>query len=151
MIKWVEKEIQRVENRIDQLIEQEALLAQEMKLLLSVNGVGKVTAWTLLGYLSEMGKLKRNKIVALAGIAPFNRDTGAFKGKRRIEAGRAKVRKCLYMAAQSAARHNPVIKPYVQGLRARGKPYKCAMVAAMRKILIHLHILIKKHHLALDL
>ena len=149
MIKTVEKEIQRIEKYIDQLIKEDEQLAQEMYILQSVNGVGKVTAWTLLGYLGEIGKLKRNKIVALAGIAPFNRDTGTFTGKRRIEGGRAKVRKCLYMAAQTAARHNPVIKPYVQRLRARGKPYKCAMVAAMRKLLIHLHIQIKNHHLAL--
>lgn len=149
MIKQIEKRIEVVDNRIRDLVKKDHQLSQEAGLLQSVSGVGPVTAWTLLAYLSELGKLKRNQIVALAGIAPYNRDTGRFKGKRKIEGGRAKVRKCLYMAAQTAAIHNPVIKPYVEGLRARGKPYKCAMVAAMRKLLIHLHFLMKNHQLSL--
>jgi len=149
MIKEVEKELQRIEKQIRKLVANDQQLTEETNILQSVCGVGEVPAWTLLSYLSEIGKLKRNQLVALAGIAPFNKDTGIFKGKRRIEGGRAKVRKCLYMAAQTAAIHNPVIKAYVDGLRARGKPYKCAMVAAMRKLLIHMHILIKKHQLTL--
>ena len=149
MIKEVEKELQRIEKQIRKLVANDRQLNEETNILQSVCGVGEVTAWTLLSYLSEIGKLKRNQLVALAGIAPFNKDTGIFKGKRSIEGGRAKVRKCLYMAAQTAAVHNPVIKAYVDGLRARGKPYKCAMVAAMRKLLIHLHILIKNYQLTL--
>ena len=117
--------------------------------LQGVKGVGKVTAWTLMGYLSEMPHLGRNQLVALAGIAPYNRDSGKTSGKRSIWAGRAKVRKCLYMAAQTAAQHNPIIKPYVQGLIDRGKPYKCAIVAAMRKLLIHLQSLLKIQQKAL--
>ncbi len=148
-IEWMIKRIEVVDNRIRDLVKKDHQLSKEAGLLQSVSGVGPVTAWTLLAYLSELGQLKRNQIVALAGIAPYNRDTGRFKGKRKIEGGRAKVRKCLYMAAQTAAIHNPVIKPYVEGLRARGKPYKCAMVAAMRKLLIHLHFLMKNHQLSL--
>ena len=72
-------------------------------------------------------------VVALAGLAPYNRDSGKSRSKRSIQGGRAKVRKCLYMAARTAARHNPVIKPYVEGLLARDKPYKSALGAAMRK------------------
>ena len=82
----------------------------------SVSGIGKTTAWAILAYLSEINSLKRNQLVALAGIAPFNKDSGKYRGKRRIEGGRAKVRKCLYMAAQSAAVHNQHIKEYVDGL-----------------------------------
>ena len=149
MIKVVEKEIQRIEQQIEKIVNNDQQITEEMKIFESVVGVGKVTAWTVLAYLSEIGTLKRNQIVALAGIAPYNKDTGVFKGRRTIEGGRAKVRKCLYMAAQTAARHNPVIKPYVEGLKARGKPYKWVMVAVMRKLLIHMHILIKNHHLAL--
>lgn len=149
MIKQVKKRIEVIDRRIQDLVNEDQALCQQARLLQSVCGVGPVTAWTLLGYLSELGKLKRNEIVALAGIAPYNRDSGRFKGKRKIEGGRAKVRKCLYMAAQTAAIHNPVIKPYVEGLIARGKPYKCAMVAAMRKMLIHLHFLMKNHQLSL--
>ena len=149
MMKMIQKELERMDDQIQALVQKDHQLSEEARLLQSVSGVGSVTAWTLLAYFSELGKLKRNEIVALAGIAPYNRDTGRFKGKRKIEGGRAKVRKCLYMAAQTATTHNPVIKPYVEGLRARGKPYKCAMVAAMRKLLIHLHILMKNHQLSL--
>ena len=102
----------------------------------------------LLAYLCEIAILTRNQLVALAGIALFNADSGTYTGRRCIQGGRAKVRKCLYMAAQTAATHNPVIAAYVEGLRARGKPYKCAIVAAMRKLLIHLQSLIKKAELA---
>ena len=115
----------------------------------SVIGVGRTTAWTLLAYVGEITELSGNRLVALIGIALFNDDSGKASKKRRIESGRAKVRKCLYMAAQSAAVHNEHIKKYVDGLRARGKPYKCAIVAAMRKILIHLQSLLKKQEIIL--
>jgi len=70
---------------------------------------------------------------------PFNKDSGKSSGKRHFYAGRAKVRSCLFMAAKSAARYNPVIKPCVERLNDKGKPYKCVMVAAMRKLIAHLH------------
>ncbi len=149
MMKMIQKELEGIDSQIQDLVENDQQLSEEAQIHQSVCGIGPITAWTLMAYLSELGKLKRNQIVALAGIAPYNKDTGNFKGKRGIEGGRAKVRKCLYMAVQTAAIHNPVIKSYVEGLRARGKPYKCAMVAAMRKMLIHLHILIKNHQLNL--
>ncbi|MGJ3241681.1 MAG: transposase [Opitutales bacterium] len=91
----------------------------------------------------------RNEIVALVGLAPHPKDSGKKKGKRRIEAGRAKVRRCLYMAAQTAAVHNPHIKAYVNHLREREKAYKQAITAAMRKLLLHLRTLLKKQILAL--
>lgn len=122
MIKVVEKEIQRIEQQIEKIVNNDQQITEEMKIFESVVGVGKVTAWTVLAYLSEIGTLKRNQIVALAGIAPYNKDTGVFKGRRTIEGGRAKVRKCLYMAAQTAARHNPVIKPYVEASRPEESP-----------------------------
>ena len=149
MISVIEKELALVERQIEKLIATSASLQAGVAALQSVKGVGKVTAWTLLAYLSEMPLLTRNKVVALAGIAPFNRDSGKTSAKRSIFAGRAKVRRCLYMAAQTAAMHNPVIKPYVQALIARGKPYKCAIVAAMRKLLIHLQSLLKLQQKAL--
>lgn len=96
-----------------------------------------------------MGKLSRNQLVALAGLAPYNRDSGKKQGRRFIRAGRAKVRRCLYMAAQSAAVHNPHIKAYVKRLRANGKLYKVAITAAMRKLLIHLQTIIKNAEYAL--
>lgn len=143
MISILEKELQSIEQKIQQLIETDEQMAQQSTIMQSVVGVGSTTAWTILAYLGEVTSLGRNQLVALAGVAPYNRDSGKFKGKRKIEGGRAKVRTCLYMAAQTAAVHNPHIKAYVDGLRARGKPYKCAMVAAMRKLLIHLQSLLK--------
>ena len=148
MIKVLQKEIDLIDKAISKTVDSNTKLKSRAQTMQSVQGVGKVTAWTLLAYLSEMDQLGRNKLVALAGIAPFNRDSGRFSGKRSIQGGRAKVRKCLYMAAHTAASCNPVIAAYVQGLRDRGKPYKCAIVAAMRKLLIHLQSLIKKSQLS---
>ena len=149
MIGIIEEELDEIDRQIEQLIEKDEVMSSYSSTMQSVVGIGKTTAWSILAYLSEITELKRNQLIALAGIAPFNKDSGKFQGKRRIEGGRAKVRKCLYMAAQSAAVHNEHIKKYVDGLRARGKPYKCAIVAAMRKILIHLQILLKKQQITL--
>ena len=148
MIKILEKEISTIDKAIDELVGSEPELKSRSEIIQSVQGVGKITAWTLLAYLSEIEHLNRNRLVALAGIAPFNRDSGKFSGKRSIIGGRAKVRRCLYMAAHTAANCNPIIAAYVKGLRDRGKPYKCAIVAAMRKLLIHIHALLKKHQLS---
>ncbi len=132
------RELAQIEKEIHSQIDAHPALSAQVQKLVSIVGVGEVTAWTTLGYLGEIDKLRRNEVVALAGIAPFNRDSGKMNGKRRIIGGRAKVRKCLYMAAQTASLRNPVIKPYFEHLRSKGKPYKCAMVAAMRKLLLHM-------------
>lgn len=145
----LEKELHAIEKRIRKLVKSDPDLQEQAKVAQSVIGVGEITAWTILCCLSEIHTLSRNKIVALAGIAPFNDDSGKTKKKRRIQEGRAKVRKCLYMATKTAAVHNPVIKEYVEKLRERGKPYNCAIVAGMRKLLLHLQSLLKKHALAL--
>ena len=149
MIGIIEEELAQIDNQIERLIDQYPLMNQQSSKMQSVSGIGKTTAWAILAYLSEINSLKRNQLVALAGIAPFNKDSGKYRGKRRIEGGRAKVRKCLYMAAQSAAIHNQHIKEYVDGLRARGKPYKCAIVAAMRKLLIHIQSILKNTQFSL--
>jgi transposase len=149
MIAFIEKELKALEEEIQKVIESDEAMNQQNLTMQSVSGIGETTAWSILAYLGEITSLGRNQLVALAGVAPYNKDSGKFKGKRRIEGGRAKVRKCLYMAAQSAAVHNPHIKSYVDGLRARGKPYKCAIVAAMRKLLIHLQSLLKNPQNAL--
>lgn len=147
MIKILEKEIDALEQALTKLIDSDPALQTRCQLIQSVKGVGRVTAWTLLANLSEMELLQRNQLVALAGLAPFNRDSGKFAGKRSIIGGRAKVRACLYMAAHTAASCNPVIAPYVKKLRDRGKPYKCAIVAAMRKLLLHIQSLLKNNPL----
>ncbi len=138
ILKTLGVELTRIEKDIQSQVDAHPLLKAQVHHLISIVGIGKITAWTTLGYLGEIDKIKRNEVVALAGIAPFNRDSGKMNGRRRIMGGRAKVRKCLYMAAQTASMRNPVIKPYFEHLRAKGKPYKCAMVAAMRKLLLHM-------------
>jgi len=143
MIAYVEQELSLIEKQIEQLIAADNTLNEEVNRVQSIKGIGKVNAWTLTAYLGEIRDLKRNQLVALAGLAPFNRDSGKSIKNRFISGGRAKVRKALYMAATCAAVHNPVIKPYVNKLRERGKPYKCAIVAAMRKLLLHVQSLLK--------
>ena len=138
MIAFAQRQLQTLDRAIRLHLSKQPQLSAQARELISVQGVGEVTAWTILAYLPEIATLGRNQLVALAGVAPFNRDSCQTNRKRRILGGRAKVRRCLYMAAHTAATHNPVIRPYVQGLLARGKPYKCAIVAAMRKLLIHL-------------
>jgi transposase len=142
-MRFLQREIEAIETKIKTIIAADKQMHRRDELMQSISGVGEMTSWSFIAYLDELAMLKRNEAVALVGLAPFNKDSGKTKGKRHIYGGRAKVRSCLYMAAQSAARYNPVIKPYVQRLKDKGKPYKCVMVAAMRKLVIHMHSQIK--------
>lgn len=145
MIEQINAQIKEIDQAIEAVIQKsERLHAQDISLQ-SVCGVGKVTSWTLLAYLSEINQLGRNQIVALAGLAPFNRDSGKKEGKRFIQGGRSKVRRALFMAAKTASQHNPVIKTYVDRLiNEKKKPYKSALTAAMRKLLIHIQSNLQK-------
>ena len=145
--KALEKEIVLLEQQLRQLVEDTPELKTPCQTITSVKGVGEITAWTIVAQLGEISQLSRNQLVALAGLAPFNDDSGKHSGKRFIHGGRAKVRRVLFMAARTAAQCNPVVRPYVEALIARGKPYKCALTAAMRKILIHIQSLLKKNQL----
>ena len=145
----LKEEIAQIEKLIRETVSANEKIASQVCCLESISGVGEVTAWTIVAFLGEISLLTRNQLVALAGVAPFNRDSGKFRGQRRIIGGRGKVRTVLYMAATTAAVHNPVIREYVERLRERGKPYKCAIVAAMRKMLIHMQSELKKNELAL--
>ncbi len=138
VLRFMEKEQARVEEEIKKLVSGHPILRGQAQTLMNIVGVGELTAWMTLGYLDEINTIGRNQVVALVGIAPFNRDSGKINSRRKIMGGRAEVRKCLYMAAQTASRCNPVLKPYFERLRAKGKPYKCAMVAVMRKLLLHM-------------
>ncbi|MCB1122713.1 MAG: transposase, partial [Verrucomicrobiae bacterium] len=143
IIAVLQKEIERIDRAIEKLVKERQPLRDQDTIYQSVCGIGAITSWTILAYLGDISRFKRNQLVALVGVAPFNKDTGKKIGKRTIQGGRAKVRRCLFMAARTAAAHNPVIRAYVQRLCQRGKPYKCALVAAMRKLLIHIHSLSK--------
>ncbi len=149
MIRLLESEIKALDGRIRKVVRSEQSLHQKEQVMLEVTGVGEITAWTILAYLNEITLTSRSKIAALAGVAPFNKDSGKTIKRRHIQAGRAKVRRVLYMATKTAAIHNPHIKAYVDRLRfEKGKPYKWAIVAAMRKLLIHLQVRLKEHEIS---
>ena len=114
-------------------------------LLGDVKGLGPATVATLIGEMPELGKLNRRQISALAGVAPYNHDSGRLKGKRCISGGRATLRTALYMATLVATRHNPVIQAFYQRLLGAGKLKKVALVACMRKLLTILNAMIKNN------
>ena len=125
------------------LVTQSSWLRAKVAALSAVKGVGVLSATTLLAALPELGSLSKNQAASLAGLAPFNRDSGAFRGQRHIHGGRLPVRHALYMPALVAARSNPVIKSFYDRLRLNGKPAKLALTASMRKLLVHLNSLLK--------
>ena len=135
--------LERIEARIKELLAASDEVKTRIERLTQVAGVGAMSAYTLLVYLPELGKLSRGVIAALAGVAPMNADSGPMRGQRHIRGGRAPARKALYMAALCATLHNPLIKAFYKTLRGRGKPAKVALTAVMRKLLLHLNSLLK--------
>ncbi len=144
-LRHLERQLETVTQKIQQLITEDEALKAHSELLLQVKGVGNITAMTLLARVPELGKVGRKQIAAIVGVAPFNQDSGQFKGVRKIWGGRAEVRQVLYMATLSACLHNPVIREYYQRLRASGKMAKVAIVACMRKLLVMLNAMIRDH------
>jgi transposase len=142
-IRWLEKRVTEAEGDIDTAIQGSPVWRAQDDLLRSVPSIGRITARTLLAELPELGTLDRRAIAALVGIAPFNCDSGHFRGRRKIWGGRPGVRKALYMAALVAARHNPLLARFYQRLRAAGKPGKVALVAVMRRLLTIINAMIK--------
>lgn len=142
-IQWLNKQIKDVEGDIDQLIEQSPLWMTREKLLRSVPGIGPATTYSLIGHLPELGQLDRRQIAALVGLAPYPRESGAWKGQRFIVGGRAQVRTALYMAALTAMQRNPTLKKFYEQLIARNKPKKLAITATMRKLLTMLNAMLR--------
>ena len=138
-IRWLEKQLARVDDDLDDTIENSPVWRAKDDLLQSVPGVGPRMSRTLLGDLPELGTLTRKQIAALVGVAPLARDSGTFRGRRTVWGGRATVRSALYMSALVASRFNPVIRTFYQRLRTAGKPPKVALTACMRKLLIILN------------
>ena len=144
-IKWLEKELASLDDDLDHTIKNSALWREKDDLLQSVKGVGPIVSRTLLGYLPELGRLNRKQIASLAGLAPYNNDSGARFGKRSIWGGRAEVRSVLYMAAVTAIRWNDVLGAFYRRLVDAGKPKKVALTAVMRKLLIRLNAMMRSH------
>jgi transposase len=135
LLRQIHDRIKQVEKRIARLIDSDDDLAGRRDLLLSVPGVGKTTAATLAAQLPELGKIDRCQISALVGVAPYDRDSGKWKGRRSIFAGRAAVRSVLYMATITAIRCNPTIRSFAERLKKAGKMPKVVITACMRKLL----------------
>jgi transposase len=145
VIRVLEQQREDLDRRIAKLIESDDDWRNKRDLLTTVPGVGAVTASQLVADLPELGKLNRQQIAALVGVAPINRDSGTMRGKRSIFGGRVSVRTALYMAAFCAMKFNPVVKTFADRLRAAGKPFKVIVVAAMRKLLTILNVMLKEN------
>jgi transposase len=143
-IAWLEEHVDSLEAEIQNCIMQKPEWQTRAELIDSVPGVGPVTATTLIAELPELGQLNRQKIVALAGLAPFNKDSGPKKGKRKIFGGRSGIRRPLFMATLSATKFNPVIRAFYESLLKRGKEKKVALIACMRKLLVIINAMVKK-------
>jgi transposase len=143
-IHWLEKQLKDTDHDIGGALRECGVWRQKIELLESVPGIARVTSVNLLATLPELGELNRHEIAALAGVAPFNRDSGRWSGQRSIYGGRAAARSALYMAALVGSRHNPVLRVFYQRLRQAGKPAKVALTACMRKLLVILNTMIKK-------
>ncbi len=144
-VKFYNKEMDKIEKKLLQVAAEDESIQARFDLLVTVKGVGLTTAFTLIGELPELGRVGKNQIAALVGVAPFCRDSGTMKGKRTIWGGRAQVRTALYMAALSARRYNPAIKIFYDRLIAQGKPKKLALVACMRKLLVIMNVMVKNN------
>jgi transposase len=135
-IKWINKELEVLEKSLNELIKKNAKIQEKIKLYKTIKGIGSLTAVYIATHLPELGAIENNSLAALVGVAPMNRDSGKKKGKRAVQAGRSKLRNVLYMAALSAIRFNNDIKVFYQRLMNKGKLFKVAITAAMRKLIL---------------
>ena len=140
---WLQKRLKNTDSDLHQTILASPIWKANYDLLCEVKGVGEVLALSLLAMLPELGRVNRKQVAALVGVAPYNCDSGQFKGRRRIWGGRAELRRVLFMAAVSSKTHNPVIKEFYLRLLSTGKAKKVALVACMRKLLTILNAMIR--------
>jgi transposase len=135
-ISWLRRRLRDVDTDIGNAIRNSPVWREKEQLLRSLPGIGRVTATTLLAQLPELGHLSRRQIALLVGVAPLNRDSGTWRGKRSIWGGRAHVRSALYMATLSAVKWNPSLRALYARLLAAGKLKKVALIACLRKLLV---------------
>lgn len=136
-------EIKQIDSGIEKLFDDDEDLKRKMEVMTSVPGVGKVTAAAVLGECPEIGECTKKQIASLAGLAPVNRDSGKWRGRRMIGGGRHHLRKALYMSAVVASRHHPILACFYRRLIESGKPFKVAVTAVMRRLLVLLNALVK--------
>jgi len=142
-IDYLERSLKDLDDEMDDFIRTSPSWREKDQLYQSTPGVGPVTSRMLLAELPELGKLTAKEISALVGVAPLNRDSGLFRGRRKVWGGRSQIRAVLYMATRSAVRCNPPIREFYQRLRASGKPDKVAVTASMRKLLVVINSMAK--------
>ena len=140
---FIDKHIDKLDRAIDKLVDTIEEWQEKRRTMLSMPGIGTQSVNTVLADLPELGSLNHKQIAALVGVAPFNRESGRFKGKRRIKGGRASVRTVLYMATMTAVQHNSIIKQTYQRLLAAGKLKKVALTACLRKILVIFNAMVR--------
>jgi transposase len=140
---WLDQRLATLDNDLDTTLRASPVWRERETLYRSVPGIGPVSARTLLLDLPELGTLSRQRIAALAGVAPFNCDSGTMRGHRTIWGGRAPLRATLYMATLVAVRHNPVLKAFYDRLLVAGKAKKVALTACIRKLLTILNAMVK--------
>jgi transposase len=143
ILKALDREVERLEEEIATLVESDDEWKDKVDLLQEVPGVGQVTGVTLVAEVPELGRLNRQEIASLVGVAPFNCDSGQYRGHRRISGGRAHVRCVLYMAALSAVRHNAWLRRFSDRLKQAGKPPKVRLLACARKLLTLLNTMVQ--------
>jgi transposase len=143
MIKTLDQQIRKIEERIAKSLQSDDEWKAKLDILQSTPGVGSTTGMTLLAELPELGTLNRQQIAALAGVAPYPRDSGKHRGTRSTWGGRRSLRSVLYMAALTARRCNPIIRAFAARLNAAGKSFKAIQVACIRKLLVILNTMLK--------
>lgn len=143
--------LQNVEVQINELLNTSSSLSPAAQVIQACKGVGPVTGAVLLAEMPELGRIGRRQAAALAGLAPYANDSGKSQGKRITRAGRPRVKRALYLAALSALRHHPTLKPFYQSLRKSGKPAKVAIIAVARKLLVILNAMLKEFYESLSL
>lgn len=144
-IDWLEEKIKQLDKKIEEISDSTPEWKERKAILRSPKGIGPLISASFLVLLPELGQLNRRQIAALAGLAPFNRDSGRFRGQRHIWGGRGAVRSLLYMATLSALKCSPPIRAFYQHLLAKGKAKKVAIIACMRKFLICLNAMVKNN------
>ncbi|MDX1489588.1 MAG: IS110 family transposase [Acidiferrobacterales bacterium] len=143
LIAVLDEQVDALDRQLDHAVQNHSRWRQRRDILTSMPGIGKTVAFTLLGDLPELGNLNRKQIAALTGVAPFNRDSGKSRGRRRIRGGRATTRTALYLSVLSAMRFNPEIKCFYERLVAGGKHKKVAMTACIRKMVTMLNAMVR--------
>jgi transposase len=144
-ITWLKKRLKDTDDHIDDFIKSSPVWRATDELIQSIPGVGRVLSFTLLARLPELGRLDRRQIAMLVGVAPLNRDSGLYRGRRCIWGGRKDVRNVLHMTTLAAVQFNPVLTDYYERLCKAGKPKKVALTATMRKLLVIINAMVRNH------